>query len=279
MYGKLSLIVGVLCTLISGAVRADEASYGFSVLNQRSLILSAQYWNPILAYVQKKSGVDLRLKMGKTAPETTTLTIKGEAQFAYTNHLFTADRVKLGWRVIARPTTDGIRGQIVVPVDSAINSLEDLDRQSVAFPSAEAYAGYRVPMDAILRKGIKVSPVFAGNQEGAIGQMKSGRVAAAGVNEDVMAAFAKREKFAYRSIWSSEEFKDLPIMAGPTVPEADVRAVQQALLGMLADPEGKRILEQGAHLLKLEKPVGFIAASDKDYENYREFYRKTVLKD
>lgn len=68
-------------------------------------------------------------------------------------------------------------------------------------------------------------------------------------------------------------------MAGPTVPEADVRAVQQAFLGMLADPEGKRILEQGAHLLKLEKPVGFIAASDKDYENYREFYRKSVLKD
>lgn len=279
MYGKLSLVIGVLCTLASGAIRADEPSYGFSVLNQRSLILSAQYWNPILSYVQKKSGVALRLKMGKTAPETTALTIKGEAQFAYTNHLFTADRAKLGWKVIARPTTDGIRGQIVVPVDSAIRRLEDLDRQSVAFPSAEAYAGYRVPMDALIRRGIKVTPIFAGNQEGAIGQMKSGRVVAAGVNEDVMSAFAKREKFAYRSIWSSEEFKDLPIMASPSVPESDARAVQQALLGMLADPEGKKILDQGAGLLGLEQPVGFIAASDKDYDNYREFYRKTVLKD
>lgn len=279
MVRKLSLSIGVLCALVTGAVHAEKPSYGFSVLNQRSPVLSAQYWNPILAYVQKKSGVALRLKMGKTAPETTALTIKGEAQFAYTNHLFTMERVKLGWKVIARPATDGIRGQIVVPADSAINRLEDLDRQNVAFPSSEAYVGYRVPMDALLRKGIKVSPMFAGNQEGAIGQMKSGRVAAAGVNEDVMAAFAKRENYAYRIIWSSEEFKDLPVMVSPVVPESDAHAVQQALLGMLADPEGKKILEHGAQLLKLEQALGFIAASDKDYDNYREFYRKTVLKD
>ena len=279
MVGKLSLIIGVLLALVAGVVRADEPSYAFSVLNQRSPVLTAQYWNPILAYVQKKSGVELRLRMGKTAPETTALTIKGEAQFAYTNHLFTVERAKLGWKVIARPTTDGIRGQIVVPADSAISRLEDMDRQSVAFPSAEAFAGYRVPMDALLRKGIKVNPLFAGNQEGAIGQMKSGRAAAAGVNEDVMAAFSKREKFSYRVIWSSDEFKDLPIMVSPSVPEADIRAVQQAFIGMLADPEGKKILEHGAHLLKLEYPIGFIAASDKDYDNYREFYRKTVLKD
>lgn len=276
---KCRVLIGMLFMLLAGAIHAQESSYGFSVLNQRSPVLSAQYWNPILAYVHQKSGVALKLKMGKTAPETTALTIKGEAQFAYTNHLFTMERVKLGWRVIARPTTDGIRGQIVVPLDSAISRLEDLDRQSVAFPSSEAYAGYRVPMDTLLRKGIKVSPLFAGNQEGAIGQMKSGRAAAAGVNEDVMAAFAKRENYAYRSIWSSEEFKDLPIMVSPSVPDADVRAVQQALLGMLADPEGKKILEHGAQLLKLGQPVGFVAASDKDYDNYREFYRKTVLKD
>lgn len=279
MVGKLSVFIGVLCVIAAGMARAGQPSYGFSVSNQRSPVLSAQYWNPILAYVHKKSGVELRLKMGKTSIETTALTIRGEVQFAYTNHLFTMERAKLGWKVIARPTTDGIRGQIVVPVDSAINRLEDLDRQNVAFPSAEAYVGYRVPMDALLRKGIKVSPMFAGNQEGAIGQMKSGKAAAAGVNEDVMAAFAKRENYAYRVIWSSEEFKDLPVMVSPVVPEHIARAVQQALLGMLADPEGKKILAQGAQLLKLEQPVGFIAASDKDYDNYREFHRKTVLKD
>lgn len=276
---RIGIIIGLVCALASGVISANQPSYDFSVLNQRSPILSAQYWNPILAYIHKKSGIELRLKMGKTAPETTALTIKGEAQFAYTNHLFTVERAKLGWRVIARPTTGVIRGQIAVPAESEINRIEDLEGKSMAFPSAEAYAGYRVPMDALLRKGIKVTPVFSGNQEGAMGQLKSGRVVAAGVNEDVMAAFAKREKFSYRIIWSSDEFKDLPIMVSSVVPETDMHSVQQAFIGMLADPEGKKILEQGAQLLKLENPVGFIAASDKDYENYRAFYRRTVLKD
>lgn len=255
-----------------------ETVYYFSVLNQRSPLLTAEYWNPILAYVSKKAGVELKLKMGKTAPETTALTMRGEAQFAYTNHLFLPDRVKLGWRVIARPDTDGIRGQLVVPAGSAITRLEDLAGLTVAFPSAEAFAGYQVPMDALLRKQVRVNALFAGNQEGAMGQLKVGRAAAAGVNEDVMAAFSAREKFPYRVIWSSDNFMDLPVMVSPAVPESDAQAVGRAFAGMRADPEGLRILWDGATLLKLARPVGFLPADDNDYANYRDFYRTTILR-
>lgn len=261
-----------------GGVAHAETVYYFSVLNQRSPMLTAEYWNPILAYVSKKAGVDLRLKMGKTAPETTALTMRGEAQFAYTNHLFLPDRVKLGWRVLARPDTDGIRGQIVVLAGSAITRLEDLEGQQVAFPSAEAFAGYQVPMDALLRRRIEVKAVFAGNQEGAMGQLKVGKVAAAGVNEDVMAAFSAREKFPYRVLWSSEKFMDLPVMVSPTVPAAVADAVARAFVGMRSDPEGKRILAEGAALLRLDRPVGFLPSDDRDYANCREFYRNSLVK-
>jgi len=263
---------------LSGRVAGAEPVYYFSVLNQRSPVLTAEYWNPILAYVSKKSGVELKLKMGKTAPETTALTLRGEARFAYTNHLFLPDRVKLGWRVIARPDTDGIRGQIVVPAGSAISRLEDLAGQTVAFPSAEAFAGYKVPMDALLRKQVQVNVVFAGNQEGAMGQLKVGKAAAAGVNEDVMAAFSAREKFPYRVIWSSDSFKDLPVMVSPAVPESDAQAVARAFAGMRADPEGWRILVEAAAVLKLERPVGFVAADDREYANYREFFRAALVR-
>lgn len=261
-----------------GSARA-EGVYHFSVLNQRSPTLTAQYWNPILAYVSRKSGVELKLVMGKTAPETTALVVRGEAQFAFTNHLFTADRVKLGWKVIARPNNDGIRAQLVTTEGSTIRRLEDLEDQMVSFPSTEAFAGYKVPMDALLRKGIKAVPSFAGNQEGAIAQLKAGRTVAAGVNEDVVEAYSRREGFRYRVIWSSELFLDLPIMAGPAVPKEVVKAVQYAFVEMLRDQEGRRILEEGATLLKLPIPVGFVPASDRDYENYRAFYRNALQKE
>lgn len=270
----LSFLLFVLAVVAIPA-RAETVYY-FSVLNQRSPVLTAQYWNPILAYVSKKSGVELRLKMGKTAPETTALTLRGEAQFAYTNHLFLPDRVKLGWRVIARPDTDGIRGQLVVAAGSAIMRLEDLAGQTVAFPSAEAFAGYRLPMEELMKRNIPINAAFAGNQEGAMGQLKVGRVVAAGVNEDVMAAFGARENFQYRVLWSSDNFKDLPVMVSPAVPAADAQAVARAFAGMRSDPEGWQILLDGAQLLKLDRPVGFLLADDRDYANYREFYRTTL---
>lgn len=266
--------------LLAGAAQAQSQVYYFSVLNQRSPSLTAQYWNPILAYVSKKADVDLKLKIGKTAPETTALTVRGEAQFAYTNHLFSPERVQLGWRVIARPDTDGIRGQLVVSADSAVRSVEALQGLTVAFPSAEAFVGFKVPMNALLQKGIQIVPLFSGNQEGAIGLLKSGRAMAAGVNEDVIAAYGKRESFRYRVLWSSESYNDLAIMANPNyVSETTIRVVQQAFVEMRSEEEGKRILAQGAALLKLPHAGGFLAASDRDYENYRIFHREKVLKE
>lgn len=269
------LLLGTLFGFPHHAARADSIYY-FSVLNQRSPVLTAEYWNPILAYISKKSGVELRLRMGKTAPETTALTLRGEAQFAYTNHLFLPERVKLGWRVIARPDTDGIRGQIVVPLGSAATRLEDLAGQAVVFPSAEAFAGYKLPMEELMRRNVQVSVMFAGNQEGAIGQLKVGRALAAGVNEDVMAAFAARENFQYRVLWSSESFKDLPVMVSPVVPAEDAQAVARAFTNMKSDPEGWRILSGAAAVLKLGSPVGFLPSDDREYGNYREFFRTTV---
>jgi phosphonate transport system substrate-binding protein len=278
MKSTIRAILWLFLTTMSGFASPGRAEtiYAFSVLNQRSPVLTAEYWNPILAYVSKKSGVVLKLKMGKTAPETTELTLRGEAQFAYTNHLFLPERVQLGWRVIARPDTDGIRGQLVVPAGSAIQRLDELAGQAVAFPSAEAFAGYKLPMEVLRRRNIEVNSLFAGNQEGAMGQLKVGRVAAAGVNEDVMAAFAVREGFQYRVLWSSESFKDLPVMVSPVVPAGEAQAVARVLAGMAADPEGQKILAAGAALLKLDKPVGFVLADDSEYANYREFFRATA---
>jgi phosphonate transport system substrate-binding protein len=55
--------------------------------------------------------------------------------------------------------------------------------------------------------------------------------------------------------------------------------VRQALADMEQDPEGAKILEASARVLKQAPPYGFLAASQKDYQNYIDFYRHTVVKD
>jgi phosphonate transport system substrate-binding protein len=273
------LVLAVLAAPLAGKADEGGKAYSFGVVNQRSPVLHAQCWNPILRYVSEKSGVALQLKLAKTAPDHSAMIGRGELDFIYSNHNFTPANEGAGYRVIARPAEAAITGQIVVPAGSHVKALSQLDGKEVAFPSSAAFVGYYVPMDALMRAGVRVAPLFAGNQEGAMGQLKSGRVPAIAVNSQVMRAYGERERFAYRVIWSSEPFLNIPISAHPSVPPDKVRAVRAALVGMAQDPEGAKILAASAELIKQEPPHGFVAAGDRDFENYRRFFRNALVKD
>src|SRR3989440_4154527 len=257
---------GIACAAMLAAAliytpgaRADQP-LGFYVLNQRTIALAAQYWNPILTHVSKKSGVPLELKLAKTAKEGNTIAEMGKYDFLSTNHFSTPERDRLGYKVIARPAGPGIRSQIVVPVDSPIQTLQDLNRQDVAFVTPDAFAGYWLPMDALLRAKVKVNVVFTGNQEASSAQLRVNKVVAAGVNSSVMARYGRRESFEYRALWTSEVYQDLCIMANPKLPADKVAAVRAALIDMVNDPEGRQILEAGGAPLKNNNEQGFLAA-------------------
>jgi len=279
MIGRVFSACVLMLGLLSGAAGADEKVYSFGVINQRSPVLTARYWNPILSYVSKKSGIPLLLKLAKTAPEHSAMIGRGEFDFIYSNHNFLPENDKVGYRVIARPREEAIRGEIVVLADSPVTSLQDLAGKEVVFPSRVAFVGYYVPMDALLHEGIRVTPVFSGNQEGGMGQLTARRVAAAGVNSQVMRDFALREGVKYRVLWHSEEYLNIPISAHPAVPREKLDKLRQALVGMADDPEGAGILAASAELIKQKPPYGFVAAQDREFDNVRRFYKKSLVKE
>ncbi len=279
MRKTLSFVLLIAAGALSFNVCAQaKKSYTFYVLNQRSVALTAQYWNPIMTYVSRKSGVPVELKLAKTAQEGNAIAEKGGYDFQYTNHFFTPERDRLGWKVIARPAGPGIRSQIVVPEDSPIQTLHDLNGKDVGFVTPDGFTGYWLPYDALLRAKVKVNVVFTGNQEASSAQLRVNKIAAAGVNSSVMARYGRRESFAYRALWTSEVYQDLCIMANPKVPADKVAAVRAALIGMVNDPEGRKVLEAGAELLKSTGELGFVSADDRDYDNYRRFYKTTQVK-
>jgi phosphonate transport system substrate-binding protein len=274
--GTSSIIV--LLVLVSGTHGWSQTqSLSFGIISHRSPTLTAQYWNPILHYVSERSGVPLQLKVTKTGPEHTAMVGRGALDFLCSNHNFIKENEASGYRVFARPRGDAARGEIVVLADSPIRSLAELAGQEVSFPHTAAFLGYHLPMDALLRMGIHVKPLFAGNQEGAMGQLKARRTIAAGVSAEVMQAFATREQLAYRVLWRSEEYLNLALSAHPTIPEAKVKAVRDAFLHMAADPEGTKVLTSSAELIKQTSPLGFIAAQDSEFDNMRQFYRTTLV--
>ncbi len=272
--------LGVLLLLTRGTTGSSEPEgepLSFGVISHRSPTLTAQFWNPVLGYVSQRSGVPLHLKVARTGLEHTVMVGRGELHFLYSNHNFIKENEAAGYRVFARPKEDPGKGQIVVLESSPVQSVDDLQGQEMVFPHTAAFLGYHLPMDALLRRGIQVKPHFAGNQEGAMGQLKAGRAAAAGVNAEVMQAFAEREHVAYRVLWSSEPYLSLALSAHPSVAAQKVRAVRAAFLHMADDAEGVKALDASAAVLKTS-PVHFIAAKDADFDNMRRFYRTTQVK-
>lgn len=254
------------------APAADVGGYYFAPVNQHSLELTAAYWNPILDYVSAKSGVRLSLRLGRTSAETTAAVVAGQADFAFSNHLFSPERAKLGWTVFGRRNTPPLSGQIIVPGNSSIKTLAELADKDVAAPGAEALVAYKVPFAHLLDKKIAAKPVFAGNLDAAFMQMISGRAVAMSTNSQMVSEYEARENQSFRVLWSSAPFNDLALMASPRISSAQVRAVGAAFFGMHRDPVGQKVLENAAQVVKSKDPVSFIPATQADYAAYRDFY-------
>ena len=266
---RFAVLIGSLLLLAvstGGVALAQQAPLLFGVLNQQSPALTAERWNPILHYVTSKSGVPLRFRMGATVNETNAMMGRGEFDLVFTNHNFRTEYDAIGYRVIARWGGDSIRSVVAVAPDSPITRLEQLAGKKVTFPSRDAFVGYAVPVVALKKAGVQVEEVLAGNQEGAMAQLKARRVEAAAVNSRFLAQYSEREGVRFRAIFTSELFPELAVIAHPRVAAPVVDKVREALLAMKTDPLAGPVLEQA-------KSPGFEPATDRDYDGVRRVYR------
>lgn len=269
--GLLSL--GLLAAVGTHAAQPQAVTYRFSPVNQYGIHLTAAYWNPIIQYVSEKSGVHLQLKIGRTSADTTAYVLAQEVEFVFSNHLFSPEREPLGWKVLARRQTPPVRGQIIVPDSSSITDLAQLQGQEVAFPGPEAMIAYKFPAAQLMARKIDAKFVYGGNMDGALAQLFSGKVSAAGVNSQLAEGYAQREGKKYRVLWQSPALYDLALMASSKVPESVQKAVAQAFVGMGQDPKGLDILHKASEQVGLAKDAYFVPSDGSEYAAYREFYR------
>ena len=270
MIKKIFLLLNLLLSI---QVFADGTTYRFSPVNQWDVTKTAAYWNPIIRYVSDKSGVKLELKIGRTSADTTAFVLAQEVEFVFSNHLFSPEREKLGWKVFARRQAPPLHGQIVVPADSPITSLEQLKGTEVGFAGPEAFIGYKVPQAQLLSRGIDTRTVFAGNQNAAFAQLFAGKVKAVGSNSALVEGYTNREKKGFRVLWTSEGYHDLALMASGKVPDSEIKAVANAFVNMHKDPQGREILRRTAQEIGLDIDGYFVSSDGSEYANYRRFYQ------
>lgn len=269
-FAGLLMMFGVLANAQQAS--GQQTVYRFSPVNQWDIPKTAAYWNPIIQYISQQSGVQLELKIGRTSADTTAYVLAQEVEFVFSNHLFSPERDKLGWKVFGRRTGPALQGQIAVLEDSPIRSLNDLKKQDVVFAGPEAFVGYRLPQAELMNRGIEVNAVFAGNQNAAFAQLLAGRAKAVGSNSALIDGFMEKHNAKFRVLWTSEDYLDLALMASSKVSSKDVRAVSQAFIDMHKSKAGASILRRASESVGMNPDSHFLPATDKDYENYRRFY-------
>ena len=262
---RLILALLVWCAAVP-AWAADTRPLVFGVLNQQSPARTAERWNPIFKYLSEATGLQFQLRMGATVDETNAMMGRGEFDLVFTNHNFRREYDGT-YKVIARWAGKPIYGVIVVRADSRVMRLADLNGKRVAFPSKGAFVAYAVPAVALQAANVSVEPVLAGNQEGALAQLKARQVEAAAVNSRFLTQYAAQQDLRYREVYVSDGYAEMPVLVHPRLGREQVAAIQRALLAMATDPRAAAALEAAA-------ASGFEAASERDYDNVRRIYQR-----
>lgn len=248
-----------------GTAFAQDRPLVLGILNQQSATATAQRWNPILRYLTDMTGIALQWRMGATVQETNAMMGRGEFDLVFSNHNFRPE-FDGTYRVLAKWSDKPIFGVVAVLADSKIRHLRELAGQRVVFPSRNAFVAYAVPMAEFRRLDIAVQPVMAAHQDGALSQLKAQAAQAAAVNSRFLTQYAAQNGLAYREIYTSQPFPDLPLSVHPRVPERQVEALRDALLAMRASAKAREAVT-GANF------EGFVPATEKEYNGTRKVYR------
>ncbi|MBU3909168.1 MAG: phosphate/phosphite/phosphonate ABC transporter substrate-binding protein [Gammaproteobacteria bacterium] len=220
-------------------------------------------WRPLLDALEKETGLDFTLRGAPAINDFEQQYGAGMFDFAYANPFFVGVRNYQGYLPLVRDHGARLAGVVVVAKDSPINSVRELDGQTVAFPAANSLAG-SLAIRAQLEDefGVRVVPKFVRTHDSSFLNVAVGTVVAGGGVRSTLEQQSPEIRDRLRVLYTTRELPPLPIVAHPRVPEAVRQRVKAALLKLGASPEGKELLAKVPI-----KQVG--AAAPADYEALR----------
>lgn len=217
--------------------------YTFAIVPQQSSTRLAQLWTPVLQKLSQQTGLDIRFATAKDIPTFEKRLAAGEYDFAYMNpYHFTVFNNAPGYVAMAHQSDKRIKGIVVVRKDSDIENLEELDGQTMAFPSPAAFAATILPIANIEKQGMHIEPRYVSSHDSVYMAVSRGLLPAGG---GIVRTFnntnpAIRESL--RILWTSEGYTPHAFAAHPDVAAGDREKLANALASFEDTVEGARLL-------------------------------------
>jgi phosphonate transport system substrate-binding protein len=235
---RLLLLLVWLPTAWAGQV------YTLSVVPQYTPLDIGSRWSPLLARLEKETGISLQLRVLEHIPKFETDFLAGLPDFVYLNPWHEVMAMKAqGYLPLVRGG-DPLNGILVVDRQGPIKRLADLYGKTLAFPSPNAF-GASLYMRALLKEkeNLEFTPSYVGTHQNVYRHVLLGEAAAGGG----IAATLEKEPAAVQVrlavLYTTPGVPSHPLAAHPRVP-AEVRdRVAAALLRLDRDPEGRKLMQ------------------------------------
>lgn len=219
------------------------STYSFGVVPQFEQRKLHAIWKPILDELGRRTGYHFKLASTLTIRDFHKSYSSGQFDFVYVNPYTLVHLQKVQSYIPLVTDKKVLRGIIVVRKDSKIKTVADLNGNTLAFPSPNAWAAsllVRADLDQIHH--VKITPLYVKTHSSMYLHVVQGlTVAGGGVEKTLL-----RQKDAIRNelkvIYTTRASPSHPIAAHPRVPQDIREKVREALLAMGETPKGKKML-------------------------------------
>ncbi len=287
---KLVLIAAVAVVLAScgggsgeggggGSASGDEPLQVGLIPNENPEEVEAQY-QPLEDYLKKELGREVELSVPTTYNAVVEAMVSGELDLAYFGGLTyvqarqRADVHPLFTEVNPRTGTTKYRSVIIVPANSKVEKVEDLEGKDFAFGSVSSTSGSLYPAIMLNQAGIDYRTdlgevVYTGGHDTTAQAVANGRVAAGGLEDRILYDLQEEgiiEKDQVRVIEESDPIEGYPWVVRDALSDKDEQALTDAFLG-IEDPK----------LLDLLRAEDYQKVQASDYDYVEEQARKLDL--
>ena len=252
-----------------GSASGDEPLRVGLIPNENPEEVEAQY-QPLEDYLKKELGREVELSVPTTYNAVVEAMVSGELDLAYFGGLTyvqarqRADVHPLFTEVNPRTGTTKYRSVIIVPADSDVRKVEELEGRDFAFGSVSSTSGSLYPSVMLKQAGVDYRTdlgevIYTGGHDTTAQAVANGRVAAGGLEDRILYDLREEgiiEKGKVRVIEESDPIEGYPWVVRDDLADKDEQALTDAYLN-IEDPE----------LLDLLRAEDYkrVRASDYDY--------------
>ena len=273
---RLFVMMAVLTGMALGGflpgIAAAEIKFG--ILPRLSAVEMTTMFNPLAEYLSKETGEQVTLVIPKDFDAFKETVKAGQVDIGFSNPLIYVQLkkdVNIDPLALSAEIKGGtkFRGIIVVRKDSGIEKIQELKGKKLIFVEKDSAAGYIFQMLLLSKAGLDVQKdftllPFAKKHDNVMMAVFNKAADAGGIREDDFDKMKDKVDLSQMKIIGySDYFPNWPLFATPKLAKGAEAKIKAALLKLKPnDPRSEAVL--GAAKLN-----GFVAVSDKDYDELR----------